>query len=280
MDRRGFMQAAILMAWSGTALAAEAAAAPTDNPDASPEWQRLRGKLFGTRPIAAADDSMLVLETPYRAEDAATVPVAIRSRFAQSPEHYVKTAYLIIDRNPAPIAAVFHFTPESGRADLETRVRIEQYTFVRAIAELNDGSLYMVAHYVKASGGCSAPAGKDPAAAQANLGRMKFKVEPATADGGPVRAQLMISHPNTSGLAMDQITRMYPSPHFVRQVTVTYRDKPILVADVDFSISENPNFRFYFLPHEGGELKAEIVDTQDLKFDTEFKLVPNPGGSS
>ena len=44
-------------------------------------------------------------------------------------------------------------------------------------------------------------------------------------------------------------------------------------AEVDFTISENPNFRFYFLPKEKGELRAEIVDTADLRFET--KLVVN-----
>ena len=49
--------------------------------------------------------------------------------------------------------------------------------------------------YVKASGGCSAPAGKDQAAALANVGRMKFRVEGPVAIGKPALAQLMISHP-------------------------------------------------------------------------------------
>lgn len=280
MDRRVFLGTAMLVlaGWAGGALAAGPGDGPGNDADASPEWQKVRTALFGERPIAKAGDQVLVLEAPYRAEDAATVPVAIRSRFDQSATRFVKNAWLIIDRNPSPVAAVFHFTPESGRADLETRVRVEQYTFVRAIAELNDGSLHMATRFVKASGGCSAPAGKDPAAAAANLGRMKFKVDPAGGQG-PVRAQLMISHPNTTGLAMDQLTRLYPSPHFVREVTVTYRDKPILVAEVDFSISENPNFRFYFLPGEGGELRAEVVDTNDLKFETQFKPAMDGRGS-
>jgi sulfur-oxidizing protein SoxY len=44
---------------------------------------------------------------------------------------------------------------------------------------------------------------------------------------------------------------------------VTYADKPIMTAEVDFTISENPNFRFYFVPKQAGELKAVIVDTKE-----------------
>jgi len=87
-----------------------------------------------------------------------------------------------------------------------------------------------------------------------------------------VLAQLMISHPNDSGLAMDQVTRTYAVPHFVRQVDVSYAGKPLMRADVDFSISENPNFRFYLVPGDGGELQAKIVDNQDLAFETSVRL--------
>jgi sulfur-oxidizing protein SoxY len=87
----------------------------------------------------------------------------------------------------------------------------------------------------------------------------------------------MVSHPNDSGLAFDQITRSYAQPHFVRRVEVRYAGKPVLMADVDFSISENPNFRFYFTPGNGGELDARVVDNQDLEFETSLKLAS--GGS-
>ena len=52
--------------------------------------------------------------------------------------------------------------------------------------------------------------------------------------------------------------------------TVRYNGKPVLTADIDFSISENPNFRFWFLPSADGSLKAEVVDTKDLSFSSEF----------
>ena len=44
--------------------------------------------------------------------------------------------------------------------EISTRVRVNNYTDVHAVAELSDGKLYMTKTYVKASGGCSAPATK------------------------------------------------------------------------------------------------------------------------
>lgn len=262
-----FLAFAALVA-GNTALARDADPDPTK----SEIWNKVHASLFQSARFEANAEQVIALESPTRAEDASVVPIAIRARFAQSPQRRIDKVWLVVDGNPSPLAAEFQFTPDSGRADIETRIRIEEYSFVRAIARTGDGKLYMVANYVKASGGCSAPAGKDPAVAKANLGKMRLRVEEKPVAGKPVLAQLMVSHPNDTGLAMDQLTRMYAPPHFVRRVEVRYDGKPVMTADVDFSISENPNFRFYFTAREGGELEASVVDNQDLKFSTAVKL--------
>lgn len=249
------------------------------DPEASPIWHKVRADLFGDAPIVSADN-VLVLQSPKRAEDAAIVPIAIRALRPQTPDRYVETLWLIVDNNPSPIAAVFRLTPDSGRADIETRIRVEQYTHVRAIARMSDGKLYMAANYVKASGGCSAPASNDAAATSASLGRMRLRVDDALSPERPALVQLAISHPNESGLAMDQVTRTYRPAHFVRSVEVHYRGKPLLSGEVDFTISENPNFRFYLLPGDGGELDATAIDNQGLEFSARLTLDPTRVGAS
>jgi sulfur-oxidizing protein SoxY len=143
---------------------------------------------------------------------------------------------------------------------------VDDYSFVRAIAETSDGQLYGVVRFVKASGGCSAPAGTDAQAAAATLGQMRFRVDGDLDGAAPVLAQLVINHPNHSGLAMDQATRQFTPAHYVRKFEVSYQGEPVLSGDVDFSIAENPNFRFYFVPRGGGELRATVVDSHDRRF--------------
>jgi sulfur-oxidizing protein SoxY len=235
------------------------------DPEASAIWQKVRADLFAGARIAPAD-GVLSLEVPARAQDAAVVPLTIRAQFPQTAERYIDKVWLIVDNNPSPVAAVFQFTRRSGRADIETRIRVEQYTHVRAIAATNDGSLYMASRYVKAAGGCSAPPGADAAAAKANLGKMRLILDEAPPPGQPALARLMISHPNASGLAMDQVTRTYAPPHFVRSIEVRYAGELVLQADVDFTISENPSFRFYLVRADEGTLEARVVDNQDLVF--------------
>lgn len=261
-----------LFALFGFVGMAEAQIKSGDDPEASEIWHKVRAGLFADRSIRADAQGVIELQAPARAEDAAVVPIAIMTALAPSSQRFISTIYLVIDNNPSPIAAIFRFTPQSGRADIETRVRIDEYTFVRAIAETNDGQLYMAAKWVKASGGCSAPAAKDIAEALQTLGEMKFRLGGEMAADKPVLAQLMISHPNSSGLAMDQATRHYIPAHFVQKVDVAYRGLPVMSADLDISISENPNLRFYFVPGGDGELKAEVVDSQGLHFRSALKL--------
>lgn len=272
----------LLMALAGlTTLAALAghpsfAAQPGDDPDKSARWLDFREGTFKDRPIDAHGDSVIRFDAPARAADAAVVPVSITAQFPQTPSRYIKKLYMFIDENPEPYVGWFEFTPESGLASLETRVRVEDYTYMRVIAETNDGHLYSAVRFIKASGGCSAPAGKDDAAAEAGAGQVRLQPQGPSTPGKPQLVQLMVRHPNRTGMAMNQVTRLYASAYFVRKVVVTYADKPVMTANVNFSISENPNFRFYFVPQDGGTLKAHIEDTKNRQFDSQVVIGPHP----
>ena len=258
----------------GGVRGARAATQASDNPEASEIWRKVRASLFETRPITNVGDDMLLLDAPVRAEDAAVVPIAIRARLPHTASGHVTKLHLVIDNNPSPIAAIFSFTPQSGRADIETRVRIDEYTFVRAIAETSDGRLLMRTRFVKASGGCSAPPGKDPQAALATLGKMKLRVDGDVVLNKPTLVQLMISHPNDSGLAMNQLTRQFTPRWFVRTVNVAYGGQPVLSADLDFAISENPNLRFYFVPRGPGKLTVDVTDSNQTAWKSSLDVAP------
>lgn len=270
LHRRSLLRRAPLLATAPAWLLAAPPAraqrperADPDRPDDSVNWQRLRERLYGTRAIVPANGAELELDAPARADDAAVVPLAIRSDLPVDGPGRVTRIWLLIDQNPTVLAGTFTFSPASGRAGLQTRVRIDEYTHVRAVAETADGTLRMARRFVKASGGCSAPPGKDAAAAMATLGRMRLRADDGARVGSPTMVQLMISHPNHSGLAMDQLTRQFTPAHFVRTIAVTDRGAPVFGADVDFSLSENPNLRFWWVPQAGSQLQAVVTDSQD-----------------
>lgn len=225
------------------------------------EWNNvLKDQFFAGQTILETND-VIELEAPYRAEDPSLVPLKIISKVKQSRDNYIKKILVLIDKNPFPFVGEFEFTPDSGKADLSMRVRVNTYSYIRAIAEMNDGKLYMSKKFVKASGGCSVPLASDPDAAMKRLGKMKFRLDGGVKTSEPTLVQLLISHPNVTGMQMDQVSRFLKKSHFIEKIRVYFNGKPILTAKTDIAISSDPNFRFYFVPDKAGELKAEITDT-------------------
>jgi len=259
-SRRSFCAA--LVAGAATTLVSVPVSAKKSNE----RWGEIKAELFGERQINDGA-GIIDMQAPYRAFDAAVVPLTIKAMIPQGPERFVAKVYLVIDENPAPIAAVFDFHDgKNGSATLETRIRVNEYTNVRAIAETNDGELYMVTKFVKAAGGCSAPAGKDQVLAKKNLGRMKLKFAGPLKFGESNVAQILISHPNNSGMQFDQISRNFILAHYIESIKLTYDDKPLLTVTADISISENPSIHFSFIPKKPGVFKALVVDTQEMVF--------------
>ena len=242
-------------------------AAYAANPGDTAAWDGIRGDIFGTREILDGAGKV-ALEAPYRAEDASTVPISIRlpADFAKG----VKSLTLVIDQNPSPVVATFTYGDAAGTGErvLATRVRIDQYSNVRAIAETTDGKLYMAYRFVKASGGCSAPASKDAEEAAKSMGKMRVKTAFKDPNGAPIQeAEIMIKHPNNSGLQMDQVTGLYTPAHFVDKIDVTTGDKLVFSMTGGISISENPHFRFSYQGSPSDVMNVHAEDSMGKVFD-------------
>ncbi|MGI8739514.1 MAG: quinoprotein dehydrogenase-associated SoxYZ-like carrier [Gammaproteobacteria bacterium] len=269
--KRHIASLALLSVMSAGLLAGVAHGAPAAENDV---WASLKQTHFGDRPIARSS-GVIGLDAPVRAEDAAIVPITIKDLLPADGKRRIDKMWLVIDNNPVPMSAIFDFTPLAGRADIATRVRVDAYTTMRAIARTDDGKLYMATRFVKASGGCSAPASKDPDAAQASLGEMRLKMGGPPASLGEIRdVQLMLRHPNHTGLQMNQLTRLYVPAHFVRKISVAYAGDPVLDMDTTFSLSEDPSLRFSFKPRAPGELSVRVVDNRQMRFAESLQIEP------
>jgi sulfur-oxidizing protein SoxY len=243
-------------------------------PEPYDPWPGLVQDIFDNR---AMEDGagVIAIDMPYRAEDAAIVPVTLRTMLPAGDPRRVVTITLVIDQNPAPMAARFELGQDSAVSQISTRVRVNNYTDVHAVAELSDGKLYVVKTYVKASGGCSAPAAKNADEAKGKLGQMRFRQFTKSNDGpvsGAREAQVMVGHPNNSGLQMDQVTQLYVPAFFVDELQVSQDDRLILKMVGGISISEDPNIRFTYVPNGAKRVHVEAKDTEGHLFQGEWKV--------
>lgn len=263
MAFRSFMLSSLAAFISWPLLAAE----PVENPMVHSEtWEEMRYDIVGDS-VVQDGSALLELEAPMRAHDAATVPVILRQGDDTAA---ITQATVVIDENPAPVAAVLGFSPAMAPLDFELRVRVDQYSNVRVIAETEKKGLFMDGRFVKASGGCSAPASRDAEVALTTMGQMKLRMfgdNPLISK--PRReAQIMIRHPNYSGLQRDQVTHLFIPAHFIYHLEVWQGETQLFTMEGGISVSENPVFRFSYSDNGAPDLFVKATDTEGNVFET------------
>jgi sulfur-oxidizing protein SoxY len=95
------------------------------------------------------------LDLPEIAENGNTVPMTVTVDSPMTEQSHVTEVLIVADANPRSGVATFHFTPASGVAEANTRIRLASTQDVIAVAKMNDGSFYTASKQVKVTiGGC------------------------------------------------------------------------------------------------------------------------------
>jgi sulfur-oxidizing protein SoxY len=125
-----------------------AARSATATPDETRAWLSAQAK--GT-----PKEGKVTLKAPEIAENGNAVPVTVSVDSEMTDKSWVKALYVAADGNPNPGVITYEFTPQSGKAEVQFRTRLAQTQKLVAVAEMNDGSLYMASHEIKVTiGGC------------------------------------------------------------------------------------------------------------------------------
>jgi len=259
---------ALALVMATSAISTAWGATDASDPQRQVRWRELQQDLFGNRPIAPGAH-LIQIEAPARAMDAALVPITLR---VPQPAG-VKAVHLVIDENPAPYAAKVIFGPAGDPRKLSLRVRVNDYTHVHAVVEMEDGTLYQTSTFVKAAGGCSAPAGASDDDALQGAGQMRLRLH---RDAQAAEATLMIRHPNFNGMQMNQITRMFTPARYLKEIKVTQGGRLVFDMTSDISLSADPVIGFGIDASAPGELAVQATDTQGQQWSQAF---PAPGGA-
>ena len=102
-----------------------------------------------------ATEGKVKLDLPEIAENGNTVPMTVMVESPMSEQSHVTEVLVLADGNPNAGVATFHFSPASGVAEANTRIRLATTQNIIAIARMNDGSFAMATKQVKVTiGGC------------------------------------------------------------------------------------------------------------------------------
>jgi sulfur-oxidizing protein SoxY len=82
----------------------------------------------------------ITLSLPMLADNGHLVPLSLKVDSPMTEESHVTHIYLISQRNPVPLMAMFVMGPWNGRAELSMRVRLSGTQMVVALARMSDGT--------------------------------------------------------------------------------------------------------------------------------------------
>lgn len=257
--------AVLLMVFGSVASGADSKPAEADR------WETIRAQLFSDR-VVTEGEAIVKVTAPGRAFDAARVPVTVHVTQALPADRYIRKLYIVVDNNPLPVAGTFTFEPNNGWDTVTTELRINEYSHLRVVAELDDGALHMTKAFVKAVGGCSAPPNSFERSDATSLGSFKGGIHDFLNPAVPAVATIRLVHPNASGMQFDQYTRTYIQPHYIHTMVAEYNGRKLFTLDTNFSLSQDPVLGFNFSPEEDGQLTIYALDSKEGRFEQSWEL--------
>ncbi|MGR2741060.1 thiosulfate oxidation carrier complex protein SoxZ [Billgrantia sp. Q4P2] len=223
---------------------------------ASEAWQRLEAAqhlLGDSEPRTQG----LTLDLPHVSEDGSAVPLTVSFDAELDEGDYIARIDLFANANPSPEIATFRLTPLNGRAEISTRVRLNETQEVIAVATSHQGERYVTSREVRVTvSGCLMRNGgemPDP------LSNPRVSVSSELAAGEPGEIRTLINHPMETGLREDDDGASVPR-HIVEHFSVSLNGTTAFEATLHQSVSANPYLRFFLAPQESGEAEFTWQD--------------------
>ncbi len=245
---------------------------------AESNWEAIKPAIFSERTIHSARD-IVKLSAPYRTIDDRIIPIEVKSQVSSG--RTIRSVTLVADDNPMPVIGVFRPSNSTSTFNVAMNIRLDGSSIIRAVVETSDGALYMAKSLVKTSGqgACASPPVTDLDTIGETMGNMAFKdITPAPAEGSFTslvrRGRVTLSHPNLTGLQMNQITLQHIPARYVDTLTVTQGKQQLFTLESGITLSENPEIEFDYRFNGAASLTVQATDTDGTKFQSRFPLGP------
>lgn len=212
--------------------------------------QRALALLDGAEPVTDG----IVLDLPAVAEDGSTVPLLVRVDSPMAEDDYVAEVHLLSTRNPNPEIASFRLTPLAGRAEIATRIRLNETQDVVALARTSSGEWRAAAREVRvAVSGCLV--GGEPGTDDNRL-QARVRAPERLRSGEVGEVVSLVNHPMETGHRDDGAGGTHPRD-IIDRFIARLDDATVIEGDLHPSLSANPYLRFHVAPRESAELILE-----------------------
>lgn len=107
---------------------------------ATPEKMKAAVAAFtGGKPVT---EGRVKFEISLLVENGNSVPLSVQVESPMTEKDHVRRIGVFNEKNPLPDVAVFNLTPRCGRAQVASRMRLNDSQLVTAIAEMSDGTYW------------------------------------------------------------------------------------------------------------------------------------------
>jgi len=205
-------------------------------------------------------DGQIEIAMPEFSDSGVSVPMSLHIPSPMTPEAHPRVVRVYAARNPRPRIVAFHFTPDCGEARISTRVRLDSFQDVVAVAEMSGGARFQAVRRVNVTYGACEDAVANDQFPPDWAPRIRISVPERVAPGEIFPVRTIISHPMETGLRHDASGLLIPV-RIAESFVCRAGARTLFSAKLEPAIAANPYFAFSLRLQETSELTFEWTDT-------------------
>ncbi|GGD41939.1 hypothetical protein GCM10011358_27280 [Sinisalibacter lacisalsi] len=197
---------------------------------------------------------------PEFSDSGQSVPMDLYVPADMTPEDHPRVVRVYAARNPRPRVIALYFTPACGEAWVSTRVRLDSFQDVVAVAEMADGETFRAVRRVNVTyGACEEAVANN----QFPLGwqpKIRISTPDQVAPGEIFTVRTIINHPMETGLRYNSSGLLIPV-RIVERFSCRIGGEEVFGAKLEPAIASNPYLAFKLRLDESADLEFEWLDT-------------------